>query len=170
MSDIAISSRSCTERYGDFSESVVFHSSYEVSCFLFVFWLGCLAFVFVVCLCWLLLGGWMGDTLGFVSLYSHAWEWTISTNRLMTVRASSAHGTGKKKNSKREQCWSHQNKGVQSMGRKGKRVHEQSAGSSTPAGDYETIRLIPTQKQDATEQDPLPSGISAPPGLDPPES
>ena len=35
----------------------------------------------------------MGDTLGFVSLYSHAWEWTISTNRLMTVRASSAHGT-----------------------------------------------------------------------------
>ena len=36
MSDIAISSRSCTERHGDFSESVVFHSSYEVSCFLFV--------------------------------------------------------------------------------------------------------------------------------------
>ena len=97
MSDIAISSRSCTERHGDFSESVVFHSSYEVSCFLFVFWLGCLVFVLVVCLCWLLLGGWMGDTLGFVSLYSHAWEWTISTNRLMTVRASSAHGTGKKK-------------------------------------------------------------------------
>ena len=32
MSDIAISSRSCTERHGDFSESVVFHSSYEVSC------------------------------------------------------------------------------------------------------------------------------------------
>ena len=97
MSDIAISSRSCTERHGDFSESVVFHSSYEVSCFLFVFWLGCLVFVLVVCLCWLLLGGWMGDTLGFVSLYSHAWEWTISTNRLMTVRASSAHGTGQKK-------------------------------------------------------------------------
>ena len=98
MSDIAISSRSCTERHGDFSESVVFHSSYEVSCFLFVFWLGCLVFVFVVCLCWLLLGCWMGDTFGFVSLYSHAWEWTISTKRLMTVRASSAHGTGKKKN------------------------------------------------------------------------
>ena len=39
----------------------------------------------------------MGDTLGFVSLYSHAWEWTFSTNGLMTVRASSAHGTGKKK-------------------------------------------------------------------------
>jgi len=36
MSDIAISSRSCTERHGDFSESVVFHSSYEVSGFLFV--------------------------------------------------------------------------------------------------------------------------------------
>ena len=41
----------------------------------------------------------MGDTLGFVSLYSHAWEWTISTIGLMTVRASSAHGTGKKKKS-----------------------------------------------------------------------
>ena len=40
----------------------------------------------------------MGDTLGIVSLYSHAWEWTISTNGLMTVRASSAHGTRKKKN------------------------------------------------------------------------
>ena len=39
----------------------------------------------------------MRDTLGIVSLYSHAWEWTISTNGLMTVRASSAHGTGKKK-------------------------------------------------------------------------
>ena len=40
----------------------------------------------------------MGDTLGIVSLSSHAWEWTISTNGLMTVRASSAHGTsGKKK-------------------------------------------------------------------------
>ena len=98
MSDIAISSRSCTERHGDFSVSVVFHSFYEVSCFLFVVWLGCLVFVLVVCWCWLLLGGWMGDTLGLVSLSSHAWEWTISTNRLMTVRASSAHGTGKKKN------------------------------------------------------------------------
>ena len=28
----AISSRSCTERHGDFSESVGFHSSYKVSC------------------------------------------------------------------------------------------------------------------------------------------
>ena len=64
---------------------------------LFFFWLGCLVLVFVVCLCWLLLGFWMGDTLGFVSLYSHAWEWTFSTNGLMTVRAWSAHGTGKKK-------------------------------------------------------------------------
>ena len=44
----------------------------------------------------------MGDTLGFVSLYSHAWEWTFSTNGLMTVRASSAHGTGKKKTSEEE--------------------------------------------------------------------
>ena len=36
------------------------------------------------------------------------------------------------------------------MGRKGKRVHEQSAGSSAPAFDYETIRLLPTQKQEST--------------------
>ena len=57
------------------------------------------------------------------------------------------------------------------MGRKGKRVHEQSAGSSTPACDYETIRLIPAQKQDTTGTgSSLPSGISAPPGLDLPES
>ena len=34
----AISSRSCTERHGDFSESVAFHFSYEVSCW-FVGWL-----------------------------------------------------------------------------------------------------------------------------------
>ena len=57
------------------------------------------------------------------------------------------------------------------MGRKGKRVHEQSAGSSTPAFDYETIRLIPAQKQEATGTgSSVPSGISAPPGLDPPEN
>ena len=55
------------------------------------------------------------------------------------------------------------------MGCKGKRVHEQSAGSSTPAGDYETIRLISAQKQDATGTgSSLPTRI--PPGLDPPES
>ena len=60
--------------HGDFFESVVFHSSYEVSCFLgcvgclLVFWLGCLVFVLAVCLCWLLLFVWMGDTLGIVSL------------------------------------------------------------------------------------------------------
>ena len=100
MSDIAISSRSCTERHGDFFESVVFHSSYEVSCFLLVvclFFGWAVWFVLAVCLCWLLLFGWMGDTLGIVSLYSHAWEWTISTNGLMTVRASSGHGARKKK-------------------------------------------------------------------------
>ena len=34
----AISLRSCTERHGDFSESVAFHFSYEVSCW-FVGWL-----------------------------------------------------------------------------------------------------------------------------------
>ena len=62
----AISLRSCTERHGDFSESVVFHSSYEVS-----WWfLGYL--VLACCLCC-----WMGDTLVSVSLYSHAWELTI---------------------------------------------------------------------------------------------
>ena len=32
MSDIAISLRSSTERHGDSSESVVFHSFYEVYC------------------------------------------------------------------------------------------------------------------------------------------
>ena len=47
MSDIAISSRSCTERHGDFSESVVFHSSFEVSCSLFVVCLFFVGFVFV---------------------------------------------------------------------------------------------------------------------------
>ena len=82
MSDVAISSRSCTERHGDFSESVVFHSSCEVSCFLFVVWLffgwAVWFLFFAVCLCWLLLFCWMGDTLGIVSLCSHAWEWTIS--------------------------------------------------------------------------------------------
>ena len=57
------------------------------------------------------------------------------------------------------------------MGRKGKRVHEQSVGSSAQALDYETIRIIPTQKQESTGTgSPAPSGISAPPGLDPPES
>ena len=47
------------------------------------------------------------------------------------------------------------------MGREGKRVLEQSAGSSTLAVDFETIRLIPAQKQDTTG-----TGSS----LDPPES
>ena len=48
------------------------------------------------------------------------------------------------------------------MGRKGKRVHEQSAGSSTPAFDYETIGLIPAQKQEATG-----TGSSVPSGFRP---
>ena len=56
------------------------------------------------------------------------------------------------------------------MGRKGKRVHEQSAGSSAPAFDYQTIRLLPTQKQEFSgTRSSAPSRISAPPGLDPPE-
>ena len=58
---------------------------------LFVF-LAVVLFVLACCLCC-----WMGDTLVPVSLYSHAWELTILTNRLMTVRASSAHGTAQKK-------------------------------------------------------------------------
>ena len=48
----AISSRSCTERHGEFSDSVGFHSSYEVSCwflgFLFLLLSFCL-FWFVAC-------------------------------------------------------------------------------------------------------------------------
>ena len=48
VSDIAISSRSCTERHGDFFESVVFHSSFEVSCFLLVV---CLFFGWAVWFC-----------------------------------------------------------------------------------------------------------------------
>ena len=57
------------------------------------------------------------------------------------------------------------------MGRKGKRVLEQPTGSSTPAVDFETIRLIPAQKQDTSGTgSSLPFGVSAPPGLDPPES
>ena len=71
----AISLRSCTERHGDFSESVVFHSSYEVSWWffgLFVFFGLLFCLCMVCCLCC-----WMGDTLVPVSLYSHAWELTI---------------------------------------------------------------------------------------------
>ena len=57
------------------------------------------------------------------------------------------------------------------MGRKGKRVHEQSVGSSARAHDYETIRIIPTQKHESTGTGSAASSeISAPPGLDPPES
>ena len=71
----AISSRSCSERHGDFSESVVSHSSYEVSCWVLVFCFVLVAVVlFVLVRC---LSCWMGDTLVFVSLYSHAWELTI---------------------------------------------------------------------------------------------
>ena len=57
------------------------------------------------------------------------------------------------------------------MGRKGKRVLEQAVGSSDRVHDYETIRIIPTQKQESTGTGSTTSqGISAPPGLDPPES
>ena len=57
------------------------------------------------------------------------------------------------------------------MGRRGKRVLDQSADSSTPAVDLETIRLLPAQKQYTTKiGSSLPVGVSAPPGLDPPEN
>ena len=57
------------------------------------------------------------------------------------------------------------------MGRKGKRVHEQSVGSSAPPHDYETIKIVSTQKKEFTvTESTASSGISAPPGLDPPES
>lgn len=57
------------------------------------------------------------------------------------------------------------------MGRKGKRVLEQAVGSSDRVHDYETIRIIPTQKQESTGTGSTTSqGISAPAGLDPPES
>ena len=60
MSDIAISSRSCTERHGDFSESVVFHSSYEVSCLWFVCfgWAVWFLFLLFVCVGCCLVVGW----------------------------------------------------------------------------------------------------------------
>ena len=57
------------------------------------------------------------------------------------------------------------------MGRKGKRVHEQSVGSSAPSHHYETIKIVSTQKQESTvTESTASSGISAPPGLDPPVS
>ena len=57
------------------------------------------------------------------------------------------------------------------MGRKGKRVHEQSVGSSAPSHDYETIKIVSTQKQESTvTESTASSGIPAPPGLDPPVS
>ena len=59
MSDIAISSRSCTERHGDFSESVVFHSSYEVSCLWLVFLVGLFGFCF--CCLFVLVAAWLLD-------------------------------------------------------------------------------------------------------------
>ena len=57
------------------------------------------------------------------------------------------------------------------MGRKGKRVHEQAVGSTALSHDYETIKVVPAQKQESTAADSkVCSGISAPPGLDAPVS
>ena len=57
------------------------------------------------------------------------------------------------------------------MGRKGKRVHEQSEGSSAPSVDHETIKVVPSQKQESTATDSKAcSVISAPPGLEAPGS
>ena len=44
-------------------------------------------------------------------------------------------------------------------------------GSSAPSHDYETIKIVSTQKQESTvTESTASSGISAPPGLDPPVS
>jgi len=53
------------------------------------------------------------------------------------------------------------------MGRKGKRAYEQSESSSTLPYDYETIRVVPSQKLELAATDPkTKSVIPAPPGLD----
>ena len=58
MSDITISSRSCTERHGDFSESVVFHFSTRCPVFWFLFgW----AFWFCFCCFCVLVAAWLLD-------------------------------------------------------------------------------------------------------------
>ena len=82
MSDIAISLWSSAERHGDTSESVVFHF-----------------FLLGVRDCWLVVCGWLWFLCCFLVAccfcfmrhlrlrftLSHAWEWKILTNRLMTV-------------------------------------------------------------------------------------
>ena len=90
----AISLRSSTERQGDFSESVVFHSSYKVSCWFLVslLWLVC---VLLVGFCFALV------TPSIISPFLHKWELPIKIkteridDRLSFKRAR--HGPKKKK-------------------------------------------------------------------------
>ena len=59
MSDIAISSRSCTERHGDFSESVVFSLFLRGVRFFVCFLVGLLGFCF--CCSFVLVVAWLLD-------------------------------------------------------------------------------------------------------------
>ena len=89
----AITSRSSTERHGDLSESVVFHLLPRC---LFGFlggsvWLFC---VLLSCfLCLMVTPRYVSLILSYVGIVNR------NKNVLMTVRASSAYGTGKKKRS-----------------------------------------------------------------------
>ena len=88
----ATSSRSSTERHGDFSESVGFHFASYIGVF-FGFGLSVVCVVvccLVLCVCW-----WHLDYCLTFSL----WRGNRQSKQdvLMTVWASSAHGTGKKK-------------------------------------------------------------------------
>ena len=81
MSDIAISSRSCTERHGDFSESVVFHVVFlrcPVFCLLFAcFLVRLFGWVVVCCLLVLVAAFWLdGRHLSYLvlTLFSNTWE------------------------------------------------------------------------------------------------
>ena len=70
----AIASRSCTERHGDFSESVVFHG-------VLLGFVGCsvvvvLCFACLVCLCLMVTPGYLSH------LFSHMGELSIETKRL----------------------------------------------------------------------------------------
>ena len=78
----ATSSRSSTERYGDFSESVVFHFLTRCPSWFLGFWLWwCWVLLFFVCLvCFLV------TPIYPFHLYSHTWELTtILTKGLRTV-------------------------------------------------------------------------------------
>ena len=88
----ATSSRCSTERHGDFSESVVFHFASLVS-----FCLLCCSVLVVGCFAVLFFLFWWMTSRFLSHLLSHTGDWQSKQNVLMTVRASSAHGNGKKK-------------------------------------------------------------------------